>query len=133
MMSDLAWPLATVGSWFIMYFVFIKPMLDKIHTTMGTSKTIASPLVPWWKKALIWVEGSKTVIVSVLVSVFSMARAGIDALSQNTGIVGEVKDAPWATFLTPDMALKVVGVCMFLVTGLHLWGVLRAAKTPPQG
>jgi hypothetical protein len=30
------------------------------------------------------------------------------------------------------MALKAVGVIMFLITGLHLWGVLAAARSTPK-
>jgi len=132
MMSSLAWPIATVASWLILYLAFIRPMLAKIRTTIGTTATIASPSTPWWKNAIAYVEGSKTVIVSCLVSLFTAAKSGVDALSQNTGILDEAKAAPWATFLTPDMALKAVGVIMFLVTALHLYGVLKAAKATPQ-
>lgn len=132
MISDLAWPIATVVSWIIVYLAFIRPMLAKIHATMGTSATLASSSTPWWQKAWTYVEASRTVIFSCLVSLFTMGKSAVDALSQNTSIVDEARNAPWSTFLTPDIALKVVGVCMFLVTFLHLWGVLKAAKASPQ-
>jgi hypothetical protein len=132
-MSALFWPAFVISSWIVLYLAFIRPMLAKIHSTMGTAPTLASPHVSWGNKALTYIQGSKTVLLSFFVSLFTAGKSAVDALSQNTSILDEAKNnLPWSTFLTPDMALKAVGVIMFLITGLHLWGVLAAARSTPK-
>ena len=131
MTSYLVWPALTLIAWGLMYLLFIRPMLAQIHRTMGLDGS--APRLTVAQRTLRYFEGSKTVITSFIVSMFAIVKACLDALSANTSVLDELKNnVPWSTLLTPDIALKIVGAIMFAVTFLHLYGVLRAAKTPPQ-
>jgi hypothetical protein len=142
LLTWLGWPLFVLVSWVIFYFVFIRPMLAKIHTTMGVPTTATTkaaiidalvsgapvpPVEPWWQRALQKVEGAKTVIVAFLTSLLGV-------LSSDTSILNTLQtEIPWASLLTPTIAIRITSGLMFLVAFLHLYGKLKAAQTSPQG
>lgn len=107
-------------------------MLARIHATMGTPGKLEDPSLSRGQRLMIMLEGSKTLISSFLISFFASAKSFIDAMAQNSDILDNLKDLPWANYFTPDMALKIVGFLMLVIPFFHLYGKLKAALTPPQ-
>ena len=118
----LFWPVALVVAWWVAWHFWLGPLLDKIRKTMGVSdQTLAQEL-----------EGMKTVLASLTLSAFAIGKSFLDALSNDTTILDDLKtNFPWTTYVSSDMALKIIAFFPILIVFLHLYGKLRAALTTP--
>lgn len=77
-------------------------------------------------------EGMKTVLASLALSAFAIGKSILDMLSDDTSFLDDLKtNFPWTTYLSPDIALRIIAFFPILIVFLHLYGKLKAALTTP--
>lgn len=123
MLHYFVWPVVIIVAWLLAWHFWFAPLLAKIKKTMGvTDATLTQRF-----------EGSKTIIVSFLLSMFATLKALLDGLAGDTSVLDDMKtNVPWATYMSSDTALKIVSAIPIVIVFLHLYGKLKAALTPPQ-
>lgn len=121
-MSVFIWPALFVAAWGIAWVIWFRPLLLKIQKTMGDKDA----------NLLQRLEGAKTMLASFAMAIFAIVKSLLDALSNDTTVLDEVKTAfPWTTYVSADMALKIVAFFPLVIVFLHLYGKLKAALTSP--
>jgi hypothetical protein len=121
-MSILIWPVLFVVIWGVAWHFWFRPLLTKIQKTMGDKDA----------NLLQRLEGAKTMLASFAMAIFAIVKSLLDALSSDTTVLDEVKTAfPWTTYVSADMALKIVAFFPLVIVFLHLYGKLKAALTTP--
>jgi hypothetical protein len=141
----LAWPAALALGWAMVYLIWIKPLRAKLVAIVPLivepeltpvvevvdGRAVASIAPPTaWQKFVAAVEGWKTIGLSAVLSVFASASAVFDAV-QGTGMVEDFQNLPWASFLKPDVALKIISAMLVIVPIFHLVGKVKAAMATP--
>ena len=121
-MSAFIWPALFVVVWGIAWHFSFRPLLRKIQKTMGDREASLMQRL----------EGAKTMLASFAMAIFAIVKSLLDTLSSDTDVLDEVKSVfPWTTYISADMALKVIAFFPILIVFLHLYGKLKAALTPP--
>ncbi len=126
--SVLGWPIIFTAASFAAYYVYIKPTLAKIATTMGKPETVAASSGAAKISAL--AENWKTLALSGLGSLVLIIKTVLDTLDAD--MLAELKTLPWASAFTDATANKILLAITFLIPLTHLSGKLKAAATPPK-
>jgi hypothetical protein len=127
------WPIFIITSWGVAYYVFIKPMVEKISVTLGKSAKVADPLLSAPQRIMARLDGWKTVILGAGGSLFAVVTTLVNTLADDPTIGVEIRDLPWSTFLPPKYVALISAGIMFAMTFTHLIGKYSAAKTQPRG
>ena len=128
-LADFGWPILVIVLWVVTYIFLFRPIIKKIQVVTGVDTELKASETSTKRKLILWLDGMKTVIASCATAVFSVGCATINVLSSNTDMLDTLKtDIPWATVITPVTGLRVVAVFTLVITALHLYGKLTAAK-----
>jgi hypothetical protein len=131
--ENFNWPIFIITSWAVAYFVFIKPMMEKISRTLGKPAQVANPLLSPMQRIMARLDGWKTVILGAGGSLFAAVATLVDTLADDPTIGTEIRDLPWSTFLPPKYVALISAGIMFAMTFTHLVGKYSAARTQPRG
>ncbi len=110
--------LASLG----VYFGVIRPKLKEFRTAADILAKIDSAGLTQWQKLKLWSLGQKTWFsgaAGVLVTVLP------DALDR-------LHLVDFSAFFTQEIALKISGIIMLLMTVTHILGMVTAAKIDPK-
>jgi hypothetical protein len=113
--------LVSVAS-FGVFFGIVLPELQKFRVTADIIAKIETDGVTRWQKIKLWLLGLKTPL-SGLIGVLVTALPG--ALEQ-------LHLVDFSAFFTADIALKISGAIMLLMTVTHIFGIAAAAKIEPK-
>jgi hypothetical protein len=142
MMHFLLWPAALIIGWVLVYFFWIKPLRAKLIAVVpsivepaptfvaGSADGVVLMVPGPWQKFVAKVEGWKTIGLAAALSIFASASSVFDVL-QSTGAIEDFQGLPWASFLKPDVALKIVSALLVIVPIFHLVGKVKAAMATP--
>ena len=126
------WPVFVIVVWVVAYIFWFRPVVKKIQVITGVDAQLNSPKNTAGEKLILWLDGMKTVIASFFTALFSLACATMNVLSNNTDMLDSLKtDIPWASVITPVNGLRIVALFTLVITALHLYGKLTAAKAIP--
>jgi hypothetical protein len=131
--ETFGWPVLIITSWAVAYYIFIKPMMEKISLTLGKPARVADPLLSSTQRIMARLDGWKTVILGGAGSLFAAATTVVDTLADDPTIGEEIRDLPWSTFLPPKYVALISAGIMFAMTFTHLIGKYSAARTQPRG
>jgi hypothetical protein len=143
-MSYFAWPAALLLGWVLVYFVWIKPLRAKLVAAVpsiveapsivaaglyGAGVVLVPPTA--WQKFVAAVEGWKTIGLSLALSIFATASAVFNVVAQDSSVLNDIQATPWASFLKPDVALKIASALLVIVPIFHMVGKVKAAMAVP--
>lgn len=141
MIAYFAWPAAILAGWGAVYLIWIKPLQAKIVAVIpGIVKAPPAPrivagmdvLMPptKWQKFVAKIEGWKTIGLSFVLSFLACASEVLD-VAQRAGVIGDLQTIPWASFLKPEAALKIISALSVAIPVFHMLGKLKAATAVP--
>jgi len=123
------WPLVTIGGGLLVYFVLLRPAMQKTAVALGKPEQYAEAK-GFGEKALIWLDGKKTLICAVLIGAISTGQEIISHLDPET--ISALKTLPWADVLGQATASQIIAWLSIAASVFTVLGKLSAAKTPPQ-
>jgi hypothetical protein len=107
---------------FGVYLGVIWPKLREFRFVTGIFDQIDAAGTGSRKRVTLWLLGQKTAI-SGMVGVF---------VSTMPGVLDELHVVDFSVFVTPELALKISGVIMLLMSIFHIYGMVAAAMIEPK-
>ncbi len=113
--------LATVAS-FGVFFGIVWPQLQKFRAVADIVGKIEADGATRWQKIRLWLLGLKTPLsglIGILITTLPDALVNLHLVD-------------FSAFFTPDLALKISGAIMLLMTVTHILGMVGAVKIVPK-
>jgi hypothetical protein len=116
-------------SWFALFTVagfgvylgIIRPKLRQFRTVARIFDKIDASGATQGERFKLWLLGQKTVF-SGMIGVF---------VTTMPGILDQLHLIDFSMFVTPDLALRISGVIMLLMSVFHIYGMVTAAMIEP--
>jgi hypothetical protein len=112
--------LATIAG-FGVYLGVIRPKLRQFRIVASVADKIDASGATGGERVKLWLLGQKTVI-SGMIGVF---------VTTMPGILDQLHLIDFSMFVTPDLALKISGIIMLLMSVFHIYGMVTAALIEP--
>ncbi len=110
------------GATIAVYLAVIRPQLAQFRATAGILAAIDAAGLARWQAIRLRLLGLKTWFFGCLGILVTVLPAALESLHL----------VDWTTFFTPEVALKISGVIMLLMTVTHILGMVTAAKIEPK-
>lgn len=103
------------------FFLVVRPNLKKFRATAGINAKIAAAETSLWQRICLRLLGMKTLLTAI---------AGL-IVTVLPNLLADLHEIDFGAFVGQDIALKISGGIMLLMTVTHVLGMVTAAKIEP--
>ncbi|ACK51974.1 hypothetical protein Msil_3064 [Methylocella silvestris BL2] len=104
------------------YFLFIRPKLKEFRVIAGILDKIDEAGLSGWQKFKLRLLGQKTWLSGAIGVFVTVLPGALDNLHL----------VDFSAFFAEEVALKISGAIMLLMTVTHIFGIVRAAQIEPK-